>query len=213
MHYRLRGFFKFLMRLVFVGLGLGTVFLGWRAFLHYGPGRQGDRPLFLFHAKALIRQRLAFPRPVATVFLPAPPSMSSADVQLRLMKWWDGKHWLPEALAHGEASKAGLLLHAGALTLVDVTEVSLIDTKAGVPSCKVRARVRWDFPEDLQELLRVKEIVALRLVKGLTPGQAAEMTCTFTRKGWSWELLTADTAWGGKLPLTKPSPSPLDWLF
>lgn len=201
------------MRLFFIGLGLGVLFLGWRAFLHYGPGGARSPGMYLFHAKALVRHRMAFPRPVAPVFLPSPQSMSNADVQLRLMKWWDGKHWLPEALAHGESVKDGLQLHVGELTLVDVTSVTPPDAKNGVTTCAVRVKVRWDFPEDLQELQRVKEIVALRFAKGPAPGQVVEMTCTFTRKGWRWELVSAESPWGGKLPVTGQSPGLMDWLF
>lgn len=169
--------------------------------------------MYLFHAKALVRHRAGFPRPAAAVFLPVPQSMSSADVQLRLMNWWDGKRWLPEALAHGESIKGGLQLNAGELELVDVTGVSPPETKEGATTCTVRVKVRWTFPEDLQEVLRVKEILALRFTKGLAPGQAGEMTCAFTRKRWRWELVSAVSPWGGKLSVPPPSPGPLDWLF
>ena len=169
--------------------------------------------MYLFHAQALVRQRMAFPRSAAPVLLPAPQSMSSADVQLRLMKWWDGKHWLPEALAYGESIKGGLQLHAGELTLVAVTRVTPPYSKGGVTTCVVRAKVRWNFPESLQELQRVREIVAVRFQKGLAPGQVAEMTCTFTRTGWRWELVAAESSWGEKLPVTGRSRGLLDWLF
>jgi hypothetical protein len=212
-NYRLRGCLGGLLRLLVFGLGLGLILLGWRAFLHLGP--RGERPpaMYLFHAKALIHHRLAFPRPASQVYLPAPQSMSSADVQLRLMKWWDGKHWLPEALAHGEAAKGGLQLHAGELTLVEVTGVSPAETKDGITTCVVRARVRWDVPPNLQELIRVREIVALRFPKGPLPGQIAEMTCAFTRKGWAWELVSAESPWGGRLPASAQSPDPMRWIF
>jgi hypothetical protein len=192
-----------------MGMGLGVLLLGWRAFLHYGPGPS----MYQFHAKALIRSRLAFPRPAPPVFLPEPEGMSSADVQLRLMKWWDGKHWLPEALAHGEQVKGGLQVHAGELALVDVTSVTASLAKVGVTGCAVHAKVRWDFPADLQELLRVKEIIALRFGKGLTPGQAGEMTCVFTQQGWRWELVSAEAPGGGRLSVSRQSPGFLDWVF
>lgn len=216
MNDRLRGFIRGFLRLLFIGLGLAALSLGWRAFLHYGPGLQGGArapAMYLFHAKALIRQRMAFPRAVAPVLLPAPQRMSSAEVQLRLMQWWDGQHWLPEALAHGESVKGGLQLHAGELTLVDVTRVTRTEIRDGVTTCAVRAKVRWDFPENLRELHRVREIVDLRFVKGLTPGQVTEMTCTFTRKGWRWELVSAESPWGGKLAVLGQSRSLLDCLF
>ena len=169
--------------------------------------------MYLFQAKALVRQRMAFPRPAAAVLLPAPQGISSAAVQLRLMQWWDGKHWLPEALARGEAVKGGLQLHAGELNLVGVTGVTPPESMDGVTTCAVRVKVRWDVPENLQELQRVQEIVALRWPKGLAPGQVGEMTCTFTRKGWRWELVAADSPWGGQLPVTGQHRGPLDWLF
>ncbi len=209
---RLRGFLRFLFRLVLIGLGLGALFLGWQALLRYGPGGAGSPAMYLFHAKALVRQRGSFPRP-ATVFLPAPSSMSSADVQLRLMKWWDGKRWLPEALAHGEAVKGGLRLRAGALELMEVMAVTPAEAEEGVVTCAVRVKVTWAFPENLQELLRVKEIVALRFPKGLAPGQTTEIPCRFRRPGWRWELVSAESPWGGKLPVVPENPSPLDWLF
>ena len=161
----------------------------------------------------LVRHRLAFPRRAAPVFLPAPRSMSSADVQLRLMKWWDGKQWLPEALAHGEPGRGGLQLHAGELALVEVTGVSPVETRDGATVCSVRAKVRWDVPADLKEILRAREIVGLRFSRGLMPGQAAETTCRFARKGWKWELVSAESPWGGKLPLAAQSPGPMDWIF
>jgi hypothetical protein len=139
--------------------------------------------------------------------------MSSADVQLRLMKWWDGQNWLPEALAQGESVKGGLQLRAGRLALLSVTEVSPLASKDGNTTCNVRVKIRWDFPEALQELQRVQEIVALRFPKGLLPGQAAELNCRFMRQGWRWELVAAESSGGGKLPLPKQVPGPLDWLF
>ena len=209
----LRGLLKGLVRLLFLGLGVGILFVGWRAILHYGPGGARSPAMYLFHAKALVRHRMAFPRSVAPVFLPTPQSMSSADVQLRLMKWWDGTHWLSEALAQGESVPGGLLLKAGELTLVDVIRVTPPVSKAGVTTSVVRVKVRWDFPETLQELRRVKEIVALRFTKGLAPGQVAELNCTFIRSGWRWELVAAESPWGGKWPVTGQSQSLLEYLF
>jgi hypothetical protein len=169
--------------------------------------------MYVFHARALVRHRLALPRPAPPVLLPVPQSMSSADVQLRLMKWWDGKTWLPEALARGEAGQGGLQLRAGELTLAEVTNVSPLNTKEGVTTCTVRTKVRWDFPDELQELQRVKEIVALRFAKGIMPGQVAEMTCTFTQKGWHWELVSVEPPWGERLPVRTQSPNLMDWIF
>ena len=213
MNDRLRGFFKGLLRLLFLGLAAGALYLGWLAFLRFGPGLQGGPPLYLFHAKALVRSRLAFPRPAPPVLVPAPQNLSSADVQLRLMKWWDGRSWLPEALAQGESVKGGLRLHSGELVLVEVVRVVPLPLKDGDPACSVRVKVRWDFPGDLQELLRTQEIVALRLPKGPAPGQAAEMACTFIRKGWRWELASAESPWGDPAAAASSSRSPLDWLF
>ena len=213
MNDRLYGFLKGLTKLILLGSVLGTLWLGWRAFLRFGPGGAQAPAMYLFHAKALVRHRLAFPRRAAPVFLPAPRSMSSADVQLRLMKWWDGKQWLPEALAHGEPGRGGLQLRAGELALVEVSGVSPVETRDGATVCSVRAKVRWDVPADLKEILRAREIVGLRFSRGLMPGQVAETTCRFARKGWKWELVSAESPWGGKLPLAAQSPGPMDWIF
>lgn len=207
MNQHLRGLRRGVFRLLLIGVGLGALCLGWRAVLRYGPGASA---MFAFHAKALVRQRLAFPRPAPPVFLPEPQSMSSADVQLRLMKWWDGGHWLPEALVHGQPVKGGLQLRSGALILVEAAPVA---AKADAAACLVQARIRWDFPEELQELHRVKAIIDLRMPKGLSPGQVGEVACSFTRKGWRWELVSATSSWDGRLTLDGPRPGPLDWVF
>jgi len=212
-HHRLRGLLQGLKRLLLVGLGLGALFLGWQAFLHYGPGLQGGPPMYAFHAKALVRARLAFPRPAPPVLVPSPQAMSSADVQLRLMKWRDGKAWLPEALAHGEAVKEGLRLDGGELVLGEVRIVEAQPAEAGRSGCRVRVAVRWELPEELQELLRVREIVGLRLPKGPGPGQTGELTCVLARRGWRWELVSADSPWEGKLPVGAGRPKPWSWLF
>lgn len=213
MNDRFRGFLRGSFRLVLLGAALGALWLGWRAFLVHGPGRAPSPAMYRFHAKALVRHRLGFPRQVAPVLLPAPRSMSSADVQLRLMKWWDGRQWLPEALAHGEPAKGGLRLQAGRLELVEIASVSPAAAKDGVTTCSVRAKVRWEIPPGSQEILRVREIVGLRFSRGLLPGQAAEVACTFARKGWRWELASAKSPWEGELSQAKPSPGPMDWIF
>jgi hypothetical protein len=139
--------------------------------------------------------------------------MSSADVQLRLMKWRDGHRWLPEALTHGEQIKEGLRLHSGRLSLVDIVHVGPAESQGEKAVCTVLCKVRWDFPDDLQELLRVRQIVELRLPKGLEPGQTGEIACTFTRTGWRWELLSMESPWGGKLDVKAQSPGWFDWFF
>lgn len=209
--YRLRAFLKGVFRLVLIGLALAALFVGWRAVLHYGPG--ASQGLFWFHAKALVRERASFPRPSAEILLPTPRTLSSADVQLRLMKWREGNRWMPEALARGEEAKNGLRLRAGVLSLVELTQVGAAEVKDGQTTCVVKCRVRWDLPEDLQELLRVKEIVELRLPKGLGPGQTGEIACTFRRDGWRWELVSITSPWGGDLDLKAQPKGWFDWLF
>jgi hypothetical protein len=214
----LRWLLRMLGRLCIAVLASALLFAGWRACLRYGPGWRGGPAapaLFPFHAEALVKQRLAFPWPVEDAVLPVPATMSSADVQLRLMKWWDGKQWLPEALAHGEREKGGLRLHAGELVLAEVAGVGAPEVKDGVTRCTVRLRVRWDVPEALQELFRVKEIVGLRMPRGLVPGQAEAWTCVLVRRGWDWTPLQAETKRGAKLAgLDKVARHrPLDWLW
>ncbi len=210
--YRLRALLKGLVRLALIGLGFAALFMGWRAFLHYGPGRT-QQAMFWFHAKALVHERASFPRPAVEVLLPVPRSMSSADVQLRLMKWREGNRWMPEALSRGEESKGGLRLRSGELRLVDITRVGPAEIQEGATVCTVSCRVRWDFPQELQEMLRVKEIVELRLPKGLGPGQTGEVACTFKQVGWRWELSSVDSPWGGKLDLKAEPRGWFDWLF
>ena len=209
----LRWFLRCLMRAAVAVAGLAVVWLGWRAFLRYGPKGPQAPAMYAFQAKALVGRNMAFPRPAAPVLLPAPPNMSSADVQLRLMKWWDGKHWLPEALANGEPVKGGLRLRAGSLVLAQITQVSPAASRNGITFCSVRARVRWDVPASLQELFRVREIVALRFARGLLPGQEAELVCTFTLKGWRWELASAQAPWAGELPVATRGLDVMDLVF
>ncbi len=214
MNYRLRGFLRGLRRLILVVLCVGLLFAGWRAFLRFGPRWMGggQSAMLPFHAKLLVTQRLGLPHSAAEVVIPAPQSMSSADVQLRLMKWWDGKNWLPEALARGGAGKGGLHLRAGELTLVDITRVGTAEIQKDQVVCQVRFKVRWDFPKDLQEMLRVKDIVNLRMPKGPAPGQGTEVTCTFIEHGWQWIPAPVESPWGGKWERKVDKPW-MEWIF
>ncbi|HWQ08981.1 MAG TPA: hypothetical protein VN436_07735 [Holophaga sp.] len=206
-------FFRALVRAAVVAAGFFVLWLGWRAFLRFGPKGPQAPAMYAFQAKGLVSRHMAFPRPAAPVLLPVPATMSSADVQLRLMKWWDGRHWLSEALAHGEPVKGGLRLRSGTLALVEVVHVSPSVPKGDATVCQVRARVRWEAPAGLEELFRVREIVGLRAAKGLLPGQSAELVCTFTQKGWRWELTSVQAPWAGELPLATPGLDPVDLVF
>jgi hypothetical protein len=198
-----------------LALGAAALLGGWRAFLRFGPGNVGDgkAAMFQFQAKALIHHRLDFPKPGVEMFLPAPVSMSSADVQLRLMNWWDGKNWLPAALALGSPVKSGLHLHSGELELTGVASVGPLETQNELGLCKVRARVRWNAPEELREILRVKEIVGLRLPKGLQPGQSGDLLCSFAQDGWRWRLVSAESPWGGSWNIPLRNRTWLDLVF
>lgn len=216
MNPRLRSLLRGLLRAVVLILLSAALFVGWRAFLRFGPQWQesGKQGMYTFHAKLLLRQRLDFPRPAAEATLPVPPApMTSADVQLRLMEWWDGKSWSPAALAQGEPTKQALKLRTGQLVLVGVSRVSPVETAGGEALCRIRADVRWDVPEGLQELVRVKEIVQLRLPKGLAPGQTVPITCVFARRGWRWELVSAQSPWGGELKVPARPRRAVEWFF
>jgi len=165
--------------------------------------------MYGFHARGLVRSRLGFPRPAPTLLLPVPQHMSSADVQLRLMKWWDGKEWLPEALTMGRVMKGGLQLSSGELVLGDLIELA----GEAEGRCRIRIGVRWELPEELQELYRVREIVALRMPKGPAPGQTAEFACAFVREGWRWEVSSAQSPWGERLNAKATRRGPLDRLL
>lgn len=214
MGYRLRSLSQILLRLILLGLGVCAVFIGWRALLHYGPqGSETKSALFSYHAKALVHFRVPLPRPATDLVLPVPHPMSSADVQLRLMKWREGEAWLPTALACGTPGKGGLHLRAGELDLVDIVKVSPVRMENGQRLCQVTCTVRWALPEDLQELLRVKDIVELKLPKGLGPGQSGRIVCTFAQQGWQWELASAESPWGGTLEPMPRARTWADWLF
>ncbi len=216
----LRGFLRFVWRLAFLCLIIGAVFLGWRALLRYGPGFQSKSKtaapaMFQFHVAFIARHRFGFPRPAPEVLMPAPQAMSSADVQLKLMNWWDGKTWLPAALANGDPARGGLRLRPGSLELLEVAGVGPIETQGSDARCQVRLKVRWDFPAGLEEVRRVQEIVGLRLPKGIRPGQSAILTCLFVRHGWLWDLVSAESPWGGKLSRLPQEQvwKQVDWLY
>jgi len=178
--------------------------LGWRAFLCWGPAllNRGSAPppaMFTFQAKALIKPLEATEPP--EVLLPVPQHLSSQDMQLKLMKLRDDKNWLPQALALGEARKQGLLLYSGSVTIDEVLSVGPAQHQGEVICCQVRLRVRWAFPEALQELYRVRELVGLKLPKTLLPGQSSIITCTLMQKQWNWELVNIQPALSGQIKL------------
>jgi len=206
--YRLRAFLVGLGKLILAAAILAALYGGWRGFLRWGPAwvnRDNPAPpaMFTFHAKALLKPLGTLAPP--EILLPVPQPLSSQDMQLKLMKWRDSKSWLPLALALGEQKKEGLVLNSGQLVLEEVIAVGPAVKQNGVSRCLVKLRVRWQFPDALHELYRVREHVDLKLPKSFLPGQPIEMVCTFQQRGWGWELvkLEPEVNRRTKLPLTR----------
>jgi hypothetical protein len=213
--WRLRAFLKGLAKLVLVCAGLVALFVGWRAFLRWGPPvvNRGSVPpaMFTFHAKALLRPLETIDSP--EVLLPLPQHLSSQDMQLKLMKLRDDRNWLPQALALGEPRKHGLLLHSGTMTVEEVLSVGSAQLQGASQRCQVRIRVRWVFPEALQELYRVRELVDLRMPKDFLPGQSTIVTCTFVQRDWTWELATIEPALSAKVAMPARQGGIAEWLY
>ena len=214
--WRLRAFLKGLGKLLLVCAALVALFAGWRAFLRWGPslGNRGSATppaLFAFHAKALLRPLESIDPP--EVLLPTPQRLSSQDMQLKLMKLRDDRNWLAQALALGEPRKQGLQLHSGGLVVEEILSVGPAQLQGASQRCQVRIRVRWAFPEALQELYRVRELVDLKLPKDFLPGQSTLVTCTFVQRGWNWELIQIEPALSAKTTLPPRSGGIGGWFY
>ena len=212
-------FLKGLGKLVLIGIILLGLCLVWKANLRFGPGllsssAQQAPAMYAFHAKALVVRQLEH-MPAPEMLLPTPQTLSNADVQLRLMKLRDAKSWLPAAYSLGESTPQGLRLRNGKMVVVALEEVGAPTMVSGDMQCRVRVRSRWEFPEEASEIYRVRDIVGLKLSKGLEPGQSSVATFTFLRRGWTWEFVRCEAPWIGKAGATAsvPSPSFVDWLY
>ncbi|MBL0210002.1 MAG: hypothetical protein IPQ13_03665 [Holophagaceae bacterium] len=212
-------------RLLKLGL-LAAALLGWKCFWIQGPriagsatGKAAAAPaIFRVHAKILLRASLGYPRQVEAA-IPAPEPGSNASAQLQLMKFWDGKNWGPEALRIGHVEGRALKVPAGQLVFVDVLGVSPAKDAEGATRCQVDYRVRWDFDEAARDLFAQRQLINLRLPKGLgsnTPGQELSKQVTLERVAW-WgpQWILQDAAQWQAAEAGRPSEGLawLPWLF
>jgi hypothetical protein len=192
-----------------------VLFLGWRAFLQWGPGivNRGSAPpaMFAFHAKALLKPLESLEPPEVT--LPVPAHLSNADAQLRLMKLRDEHNWLPSALALGEPTKQGLRLKAGAVVVEEAVSVGPLQLDKEGPRCDVQLRMRWVLPESLNEIYRVRDILDLKLPANLLPGQSRMVSCRFVQRKGLWELVSLDPELTGRSRIAAHPAGIMGWLF
>ncbi len=190
-------------RLLKWGLFL-TVLLLWKLAWVYGPGIAGQAngkgstapALFKVHAKVLLKATLGYPRQLEAT-IPPPETGSNASAQLQLMKFWDGKNWGPEALRVGRVEGRALKVPAGKLVFSDVVEVTPARDYNGPVMCQVDYRARWEFDESARDLFTHRQLINLRLPKGLgtgSPGQELTKQVTLERAAWwgpQWTLQDA----------------------
>ncbi len=171
-----------------------AVLLGWKLVWVFGPviagkanGSGSAAPaLFKVHAKVLLKATLGYPRQLEAT-IPVPESGSNASAQLQLMKFWDGKNWGPEALKVGRVEGRALKVPAGKLIFTDVVEVTPARDYNGPVMCQVDYRARWEFDEAARDLFAHRQLINLRLPKGLggsTPGQEISKQVTLERVAW-----------------------------
>jgi hypothetical protein len=214
--WRLRGFLRGLGKLLLLCVALLALFLGWRAFLRWGPslvnrGSTAPPAMFAFQAKVLLKPLESIAPP--EVLLPVPQHLSSPDMQLKLMKLRDDKNWLPAALALGELRKQGILLYSGSFVPEEILSVGPAQTQGSTTRCQVKIRARWVFPEILQELYRVRDLVGLKLPKTWLPGQSVVVTCTFMQRGWDWDLVAVDPELIGRIERPMHPEGLAGWFF
>lgn len=193
-------------------LGLCLVGSGWKAVWRFGPGLLGDGAPALWEpqARMLLRANLGGPRPL-WASLPAPEKGTSAEAQLRLMELWDGRSWTAKAVRSGRIEGRTLRLPAGHLEPARIVAVTGETEVAGQATCRIDYRLRWDWPDPSQDLLRVAPIIGLKLPApaGFTaPGQEAGRSLVLQREGWNWRARKSAGESG-----QDPSWSWLAWLF
>ncbi len=180
------------------------VLLAWKLAWVVGPRWAGSATgqgtaapaLFRFHARMILKSTLGYPRQLDAT-IPAPAQGSNASAQLQLMKFWDGKNWGPEALKTGHVEGKSLKIPAGKLVFVDVVEVTPARDYNGPVMCQVDYRVRWEFDEASRGLFQHRQLIDLRMPRGLTiggPGQELSKQVTLERQSWwgpQWTLQDA----------------------
>ncbi len=203
-----------------------AMLLGWKLIWIYGPrivgsgtGKGGAAPaIFKVHAKILLKSSLGYPRALEAT-IPPPEAGSNTSAQLQLMKFWDGKNWGPEALRLGHVEGRSLKIPAGQLVFVDVVDVTPARDYNGPVMCQVDYRVRWDFDETARDLFAKRQLINLRLPKGLgssTPGQELAKQVTLERVAWwgsQWVLQDAAQWQAAEAGRPSDGLAWLPWLF
>lgn len=171
--------------------------VAWFGFLRLGPGfatKEGPAAAcFPFHAKGLLMAHLGYPRTLEAS-LPPPAPGSNEEAQLRLMGFWSGREWTAKARGYGRVEGRILHLLAGRLLLDEVVAVTPPRRYDGRTLCQVDYRVRWDYRDELDEVMRVKGLVPYQLPRSLgipKPGGVAVRQATLERKGLGWSVQDA----------------------
>jgi hypothetical protein len=180
---------------IFWILGILLLALLWKAFWRYGPalraGSSGGPALFELQAQVLLKANLHYPRRVEAV-LPAPERGTSAEAQLRLMELWDGKAWSGKATRKGRLEGKTLRVPAGRIDFSRITAISAERVEEGRTLCRIDYQLRWEWPDQDRELLRVAAIVGLKTPAPAgfgAPGQEAARFLILERKGLGWQPL------------------------
>ncbi|MBI4913509.1 MAG: hypothetical protein HY823_12285 [Acidobacteria bacterium] len=176
-------------------LAVVALALVWKAVWRFGPRVLGQAGVvFPVHARLLVQLGVPYPRSVRAI-LPAPAPGSSAEAQLRLMDFWDGKTWTSKALAEGRRAGKDLGVACGRLVLKGGVSASPPREENGVQRATLTYRVRWVPPPESDDLWRARQIVGLRLprVPGIpSPGQESTRQADITPSPVGWRLLEGD---------------------
>jgi hypothetical protein len=167
--------------------------------LRYGPSAMAGsgRPapgLFGFHANAILRAELGYPRQIEG-YLPPPNRGSSEAVQLTGMGLWDGHNWTAQALNMGTLEGRGLRVQVGRLSLDSMEEATPARDYNGPQLCQVDYLVKWSLPEELSDLVSKRKLIGLRLPTPIGmegPGAVAHLQVTLERSGLGWKLQDPD---------------------
>jgi hypothetical protein len=166
----------------------------WKAAWRFGPGLVGGSTtspaIFALHARVLLKANLAFPRRVEAL-LPAPEKGTSAEAQLRLMGLWDGKAWTAKAASTGRIEGRHLRVPAGRIDFARIAAISEEKVEGDRRTCRIDYRIRWDWPDQDRELLRVAAIIGLKTPAPAgfqAPGLEAPRALVLEREGWGWRL-------------------------
>jgi hypothetical protein len=185
----------------------------WFSTLRFGPalaalGRSEPAPaVFGFQARGLLLAQLGYPRTLEAS-LPPPAPGSNEDAQLRLMGYWTGREWSAKALSSGRLDGKALKVSAGKLDIIEIVGVTPARDYNGPQLCQVDYRVRWTYKGELDEFMRVRELVPYHLPRNLgiqKPGGVAAKQVTLERKGLGWSVQDAEELRGREAGLPNPN--------